>query len=201
MKRQELIDLLDRLGACSEAREWVDATKGSASHAWSACQRPDWLLWLAGHVGVSTWLIRDIAARVVAPYAMDCAHLPDEAGQLRTMPEIVDATTAAAAARMQSAADSAASAAYTARSAAYAACSAAYAARSAVYAVYSAADAAYSAADSAAGAANSAAYAARSAARGAAYAVYSAAGAELSALVRARIPWSMITSAVKGKTE
>lgn len=36
--------ILDRLGACAAAREWVGAR--TLSEAWAECERPDWLLWL-----------------------------------------------------------------------------------------------------------------------------------------------------------
>ena len=37
-------EILDRLGACRVAREWVgDRT---LAEAWAECDRPDWLLWL-----------------------------------------------------------------------------------------------------------------------------------------------------------
>ena len=36
--------LLERLGACGEAREWVgDRT---LEQAWAECESPDWMLWL-----------------------------------------------------------------------------------------------------------------------------------------------------------
>ena len=37
-------NLLIRLGACAEAREWVgDRT---LEQAWAECESPDWMLWL-----------------------------------------------------------------------------------------------------------------------------------------------------------
>ena len=36
--------ILERLGACADAREWVgDRT---LDQAWAECERPDWMLWL-----------------------------------------------------------------------------------------------------------------------------------------------------------
>ena len=36
--------ILERLGACAEAREWVgDRT---LEQAWAECERPDWMLWI-----------------------------------------------------------------------------------------------------------------------------------------------------------
>ena len=36
--------LLERLGACGEAREWVAAR--TLEQAWAECEFPDWMLWL-----------------------------------------------------------------------------------------------------------------------------------------------------------
>lgn len=41
--------LLNRLGACAAAREWVgDRT---LEQAWAECERPDWMLWLLARSG------------------------------------------------------------------------------------------------------------------------------------------------------
>ena len=37
-------NLLIRLGACEEVREWVGGR--TLSEAWAECERPDWMLWL-----------------------------------------------------------------------------------------------------------------------------------------------------------
>ncbi len=48
-------DHLRDLGACLQAVEWVgDATLETA---WTTCRRADWLVWLAGRVGVDRRLI------------------------------------------------------------------------------------------------------------------------------------------------
>jgi hypothetical protein len=43
---------LRRLGACVEAIEWALEQPDAAS-AWAACERPDWLLWLAGRTATT----------------------------------------------------------------------------------------------------------------------------------------------------
>ena len=40
-------DALTRMSACGDAVEWAQ-TQPSYAVAWRRCQRPDWLLWLAG---------------------------------------------------------------------------------------------------------------------------------------------------------
>ena len=41
--------ILERLGACADAREWVgDRT---LDQAWAECERPDWMLWLHARSG------------------------------------------------------------------------------------------------------------------------------------------------------
>lgn len=56
---------LARLSACEEAREWVGDREIEA--AWSECERGDWMMWLAGCVGVDRVLVVDAAC--------DCAAL------------------------------------------------------------------------------------------------------------------------------
>ena len=64
--------LLDEqhLNACQEAREWVAQGNGgkglSLKQAWQSCHRGDWLLWLAGRVGVDR--------RALGLAACDCAE-------------------------------------------------------------------------------------------------------------------------------
>jgi hypothetical protein len=45
------IERLERLHACSDAREWVKTQK-SAVAAWENCERGDWMLWLAKKLSV-----------------------------------------------------------------------------------------------------------------------------------------------------
>lgn len=64
--------LLRKLGACSEAMEWLRSLpKGtSAQQAWEACPRGDWPLWLAGRVGIErAALVRAAAAAADAAAA------------------------------------------------------------------------------------------------------------------------------------
>ena len=50
MTNAELIELLNDKHACVEARDWVNGQ--SAQEAWEKCERPDWLFWFCGTVGV-----------------------------------------------------------------------------------------------------------------------------------------------------
>jgi hypothetical protein len=156
-------DLLRRLNACSEAREWYEGQ--DSQQAWLDCARGDWLLWIAARLDVDRTLI------VLA--ACDCAelalrHVP--AGEDRPRAAIDtarswargEATIEAVHAAADAAAYASAYAAYAAADAAHAAADAAYAAYAATYAAR-AARAAYAAAYAA-----SAAYAAADAARAAA---------------------------------
>ena len=46
MKSKEFMQLLDSLGACSDAKRWAE---GKSFHVvWITCKRGDWLLWLCG---------------------------------------------------------------------------------------------------------------------------------------------------------
>jgi hypothetical protein len=65
----ELDRLLIDLGACAEAREWARAYR-DLSAAWAACDRGDWLLWLAAQHAVS-----EIELRSVVRAAAACARL------------------------------------------------------------------------------------------------------------------------------
>ena len=42
-------DVLRRMGACENAVAWAE-TQPDLPTAWEVCDRPDWLLWLAGRV-------------------------------------------------------------------------------------------------------------------------------------------------------
>lgn len=43
--------VLRRMGACREARSWVRATRNARfADTWAACERGDWMLWLAVRV-------------------------------------------------------------------------------------------------------------------------------------------------------
>ena len=48
MNSKEFSQLLRKIGACDEAREW---SKGkSLAEGWEQCERGDWLLWLCGRM-------------------------------------------------------------------------------------------------------------------------------------------------------
>ena len=68
--REQLI----RLNACEEARAWVGDRDLEA--AWTECPRGDWLMWLAGCVGVDRVLVVDAAcdcAAIAAAKVKDAA--------------------------------------------------------------------------------------------------------------------------------
>ena len=60
--------LLAKLGACQDAIDWY-AEKDS-QEAWESCERGDWLLWIAAHLGVDKTLLilaaRDFASTAIA---------------------------------------------------------------------------------------------------------------------------------------
>ena len=58
-------DTIAYLTPCKEAAEWLK-TQPDAKAAWEACERPDWMLWLAGRAGAAR------EALVLA--ACDCAR-------------------------------------------------------------------------------------------------------------------------------
>src|SRR5688572_29248735 len=43
-KGTRLTRLLEKLGACAEAREWAAEYRTPAA-AWAACENPEWMLW------------------------------------------------------------------------------------------------------------------------------------------------------------
>ena len=51
-----LADLLRDLRACRDARDWA-APYATVEEAWAVCPRGDWMLWLAGKMGVDRKLI------------------------------------------------------------------------------------------------------------------------------------------------
>lgn len=75
MTVEQLHKRLVALGACGGARNWVAAFTGTPAEAWEACERPDWLFWLASESGVDS--------RLSILAACDCAepvliYAPDE---------------------------------------------------------------------------------------------------------------------------
>jgi hypothetical protein len=46
--KAELLQEMKRLGACSEATDWVTAEEGNADEIWTRCTDVSWLIWFAG---------------------------------------------------------------------------------------------------------------------------------------------------------
>ena len=174
-KRLHWRTTLRRLGACSDARAWAK-DQVSFPAAWIACDRGDWLLWIAARV------ITDPADRMlVVLAACDCAetalvHVPADEERPRRCIETVRAWTRGEATIEQ---------VREGRDAAYAAAAAvAYAYADAAYAAaYAAADAAY---------VYAAAYAAD-----AADAARTAHLKKLADIVRARVPLDVVLRAFR----
>jgi hypothetical protein len=187
-QRAPLAPLLQSMDACSKAVGWA-ADIACDEHAWRACPRADWLLWLATRLSVDRRLVVAAAcgcAMTVLPLAHEqdletCAHA------IATALRWCDGT--ATHQEVASAYDSAYAAAYAAaHSAANAANAAANA--NAVYATVYATAYAYAA--NAAYAAYDAAYAADAAA----YADRAAHHALMADVVRAVIPWWVVADAL-----
>ena len=180
MNASQFTQLLRKLGACSDARDWA---KGKDLHeVWITCERADWLLWLAGRMaGEPGWPTRQqivLAACACAETALKFV----KPGEDRPRQAIETARAwARGEANIEDVRLARADAAYAAAAAADAdAVDAAYAADSAA----AAADAAAAAADDAA----DAAYAAAAAADAAAAAARAKARAECLALIRRELP-------------
>ena len=71
MDKPDWTRTLRRLGACSEAVEWARQYP-ELSTAWTACERGDWMLWLAGKCAGSS---RTTSRRRVVLAACACARL------------------------------------------------------------------------------------------------------------------------------
>jgi hypothetical protein len=191
-----ILETLKTHDPCRDGRDYLgDQTDPTA--AWNNCQRPDWLLWAAGKLGVDCRLIVRAAA-MCARTALKFVT----AGENRPLAAIEAAERWAENPTEENrvGAKAAAYAAYAAAAAAYAdAYAAAAAAYAATYAAYAAAAAAYANANAnAADAADAAAYAvyvAADAANVAADAAYAQQGdirRELAILVREIIPAELI---------
>jgi hypothetical protein len=172
-----LLPLLKKHGACRDARTWATGRTVSED-SWLACERGDWLLWIAARLGVDR--------RLVVLAACDCARLalpriPEGEHRPRLAIETAERWTKGEATIEE--VYIAASAAYTA---AYAV--AAYAAAYAVYDTYNA----YDAYDAAVYAAAYAAAAANAATDARAATLRTCAD-----LVRARIPWAVVAERIK----
>ena len=80
MTNAEFRSHLLKLDACSEALDWVDEhPKLSPAQLWATCSRADWLLWLAGRVGVDR--------KTLVSAAADCA---ETASGHKDCPEVVE---------------------------------------------------------------------------------------------------------------
>jgi hypothetical protein len=109
---------LENLNACSEARQWVGDK--SLPEAWATCERPDWVLWLAGRTpGLDVKLIVKSACEIAR---LSLKYVPE--GENRPL-KAIDAAEVWVKNPTQelarAAADAAADAAYAAADAAYAA--------------------------------------------------------------------------------
>lgn len=79
MKRTELRQLLHHLGACDEARLWVDRTPGTVRNVWNICEDPAFLFWFLGEIGIgcnSIALISCQCARLALQYVPDGEDRP-----------------------------------------------------------------------------------------------------------------------------
>ena len=131
MKHSDVIALLNKKSACSEATAWVESHRWTAKTLWSRCENGSWMLWIAARIGVDRKLLVRAAcacARESLKHVRagdDRPHIAIETAERWTRGEatIDEVQTAAV-----DAAYAAADAAYAAAAAAYAAASAAYAA-------------------------------------------------------------------------
>jgi hypothetical protein len=173
-----LLPLLEKYNACRDACTWATGRTVSED-SWLACERGDWLIWIAARLGVDR--------RLVVLAACDCARLalpriPVDEARPRLAIETAERWARGEATIEEVRAAASAADAY-ATYATYAAC-AAYAA-SAASAVASAASAADAYATYAAHAASAASYAAYAALR------------TCADLVRARIPWAVVAERIE----
>ena len=141
--------LLERLDACGDARKW--ARQRTLAEAWSECPRGDWLLWLAGRLGIDRRVLVAATCAVVrpalryVPAGEDRPRLAIEAAEAGARGEegvTLERVRWAAADAYDAAADAYDAAAYATEAAAYAAYAAAYATEAAAYAADAAAEAA-----------------------------------------------------------
>ena len=66
--RCEVMELLNKLNACQEAKLW--AAGKTLSQAWQECQRADWMLWLLGRSPIN----KKIIATIAVEFAETCVH-------------------------------------------------------------------------------------------------------------------------------
>ena len=141
---------LEKINACSGAREWV-ATQKNYKEAWQNCERGDWMLWLARRLNVDDRKLtlakfkcaNQVRHLMEDQRSLDALGAAERYGNGKITRDELNAYTYAAYAAADAA--DAADAAYAAADAAYAAdaADAAYAAAAAAYAdAYADADAA-----------------------------------------------------------
>jgi len=186
------------LGPCEDAAVWVMDREGSAYAAWRACERGDWLLWIAARLGVDRRLVVRAAcacARTALVHVPEGEHRPLRA--IETAEAWCDGRATIAEVRAAYAAASRAAATTASRAAAAASRAAATTASRAAAAAANAA-ATTAAANVADYAASAYAYAARAAAHAAAHAntADAAAHRDHSRLVRRLIPWRVVKRAM-----
>ena len=78
-----MLDALVKVDACNEARRWVESYRPRAVRArdyWTACERGDWLLWVASRAGVDR---RDVVRAACACARLSLVHVP--AGEPRPL--------------------------------------------------------------------------------------------------------------------
>jgi hypothetical protein len=141
-------DALRALRACGESLTWA-ATQPDAATAWAACERGDWLLWIAARTATNEEQRRAVTLAACAVARTSLRHVPAGEERPRICLEVTEAW-ARGEATIEQVREARRNAHYATHYAA------AYAADAAAYAAY-AADAADYAADSAAAAAYSAA--------------------------------------------
>ena len=189
--RPAWIKSLTRLRACDEAVEWAEQYK-SFTAAWTACERPDWLLWIAANTVDQKLVVLAACAcaRTALKYVPKGERRPLVAIETteawaRGEATIAEVRTAYAVSAYAASASAAASAASAYAASASASASAAYAA----YAAYAAS--AYAASASASAASAYAASASASAAR-------KKANSKMANLVRKHITVRRVLAGMKG---
>jgi len=152
VNNKELLDLLDKLNACSSAIEWIKKEKLNLKQAWWRCEKADWLIWFAAKTDMVSHqkivLVACACAETTLKYvpkgedrsknaikaARNWALNPTEENRAAAADAAYAAAHAAADAAAHAAAYAAAHAADAADAAAYAAAHAADAADAAAYA-------------------------------------------------------------------
>lgn len=65
-KKLKLLPILDRLGACKEAKRWVKRRKfNTFSEAWDKCPNPEWIDWIVGQLA---WALTPCRSEAVGLY-------------------------------------------------------------------------------------------------------------------------------------